>query len=60
MLETPGADWYVRDTARGVIDRDYDASGFGGIFPLRRPAEDQRKVELWYQAAAYILENGVV
>ena len=60
MLDTPGSDWYVREVAKRVIDRDYDASGFGGIFPLKHPSEDQREVELWYQAAAYILENGIV
>ncbi len=39
-----------------VIWRTYDASGRGGLFPLRNAAEDQRTVELWYQLNAYILE----
>ena len=40
-----------------VIWRRYDADGYGGLFPLRNPDKDQRKVELWYQAASYILEH---
>lgn len=39
-----------------VINRQYDASGRGGLFPLMRPEQDQRNVELWYQLCAYILE----
>jgi hypothetical protein len=29
----------------------------GGLFPLREPSEDQRKVEVWYQMMAYLREN---
>lgn len=39
------------------VDRRYDRDGFGGIFPLRNPSNDQRDVEIWYQANAYFLEN---
>lgn len=39
-----------------VIWRTYDPDGVGGLFPLRRPNGDQRKVELWYQLSAYLLE----
>ena len=39
-----------------VIYRTYSPDGTGGLFPLRRPEEDQRKVELWYQLSAYLLE----
>lgn len=41
-------------------NRTYSPSGAGGIFPLKRPAQDQRKVELWYQMSAYILENNMI
>jgi hypothetical protein len=41
-----------------VIWRTYDPDGRGGLFPLRHAPEDQREVELWYQASAYLLENG--
>ena len=40
-----------------VINRTYSADGRGGLFPLRYAKEDQRKVEIWYQLAAYLLEN---
>jgi len=40
------------------MDRKYDKSGIGGIFPLLEPNQsDQRKVELWYQLMAYLDEN---
>lgn len=39
-----------------VIDRTYKRDGSGGLFPLRKPKRDQRRVELWYQLSAYILE----
>lgn len=42
---------------RRFNDRRYDEDGIGGIFPLRTPPADQRKVELWYQMAAYMTEN---
>jgi len=37
--------------------RKYDSYGDGGIFPLKAPEEDQKKVELWYQMSAYMAEN---
>lgn len=40
-----------------VIWRTYEPSGKGGLFPLEHAEEDQRKVELWYQLSAYVLEK---
>jgi len=40
-----------------VIWRTYDWDGKYGLFPLENPQEDQRKVELWYQLSAYVLER---
>lgn len=40
-----------------VIYRTYHRSGRGGLFPLRRAAEDQRDVEIWYQANAYLMQQ---
>lgn len=40
-----------------VIDREYAPNGAGGLFPLQHPSEDQRDVEIWYQANAYLLER---
>jgi hypothetical protein len=38
-------------------ERRYHRNGRGGLFPLANASEDQRKVELWYQMAAYINEQ---
>lgn len=40
-----------------LIERNYHPNGRGGLFPLRFPRHDQRKVELWYQMQAYLEEN---
>lgn len=56
-------DHYSDATTREVDDaidvfmfRNYSPSGKGGLFPLTHAAEDQRRVELWYQLAAYLQE----
>lgn len=40
-----------------IIKRTYSSDGYGGLFPLRDPKKDQRKVEIWYQMSSYLLEN---
>lgn len=40
-----------------ILYRGYGKDGKGGFFPLSKPKKDQRKVELWYQMQAYIIEN---
>lgn len=40
-----------------VIFRTYGSDGHGGLFPLDNPQKDQRKVELWYQLSAYVVEH---
>jgi hypothetical protein len=47
----------VNDAMDAVIYRTYDHTGAGGLFPLREATEDQRRVEIWYQMAAYLTEN---
>jgi hypothetical protein len=42
-----------------LIWRTYRDDGRGGMFPLRRPAQDQTKVELWYQLNEYLVENDI-
>ena len=39
------------------LQRRYMYNGKGGIFPLKKPTEDHRKVEIWYQMMAYLDEN---
>lgn len=46
----------AHDIMDTCIWRTYSPDGVGGFFPLRQPAEDQSKVELWYQMAAYLNE----
>lgn len=50
-------DTIIDEVLDQVIWRTYDESGRGGLFPLRSPPEDQRKVELWYQMGHYLLER---
>lgn len=47
----------VSSILMSFLDRTYEKDGFGGLFPLVNPREDQRKVEIWYQMQAYIIEN---
>lgn len=46
----------VDQTLNRVIYRQYEPNGVGGLFPLRNPKHDQRKVELWSQLNAYLNE----
>lgn len=39
-----------------VIWRTYQPDGQGGLFPLKHAEQDQTKVEIWYQLAAYLLQ----
>lgn len=50
-------DFYVEDAVHRVLDRQYDYSGKGGLFPLRHPMQDQRTVEIWYQMHSWLGEN---
>ena len=47
----------IDDILDAVIFRTYDYHGRGGLFPLENPQEDQRRVEIWYQMNAYLLER---
>lgn len=47
----------VDDILNTIIDRTYGYNGDGGLFPLKCPRKDQRKVELWYQMSEYLMEN---
>lgn len=47
----------VKKILKKMIWREYEGDGHGGLFPLCRPHEDQRKVELWYQMQEYLNEN---
>lgn len=53
-------DFFLEDAIWRINERQYAEDGSGGIFPLRRPREDQRNVEIWYQMNAWLLENSDV
>ena len=48
---------YVRSVVDRINYRTYSPNGEGGLFPLKHTDQDQRKVEVWYQMSAYLLEN---
>lgn len=48
---------HVRDQVEMFLERDISYNGEGGLFPLRRPPEDQKKVQLWTQMQSYLNEN---
>ncbi|HPT61019.1 MAG TPA: hypothetical protein PLN81_05410 [Bacillota bacterium] len=39
------------------IWRTYEYNGSGGMFPLKDPHDDQRKVEIWYQFCEYLFDE---
>lgn len=47
----------IDEVVSNVLNRRYRKDGHGGMFPLKDPDKDQRKVEIWYQMSAYFLEN---
>jgi len=47
----------IDEVLERVIWRTYGYDGSGGLFPLKNPSQDQRKVELWYQLSAYLIER---
>lgn len=53
----PGEEIITNHILDKVINRDYGENGAGGLFPLKSADEDQRNVEIWYQANKYLLER---
>lgn len=53
-------DFFVEDAVWRVNERQYQRDGKGGIFPLKDPKQDQRRVEIWYQMNAWLMENSNV
>lgn len=46
----------ARYTINRMIDRKYARNGAGGLFTLRHPTKDIRRLEIWYQAMEYLNE----
>lgn len=57
FLEGEGGVWPVDNILDGLLERTYDETGKGGLFPLKNPPNDQRKIEIWYQMHKYIIEK---
>lgn len=57
LRENMLAYYYASETMGKIMGRRYDYNGNGGLFPLRKPEMDQREVEIWYQANAYMIEK---
>lgn len=51
------SDFFVEDACYRINERQYEANGNGGLFPLKKPTCDQRRVEIWYQMNAWLMEN---
>lgn len=51
---------YTKGALTTVMDREYGRNGDGGMFPLKSSAKDQRTVEIWYQANAWLVENNII
>lgn len=47
----------VDGKVRDLLERQYDTNGEGGLFPLHHAQKDQRRVEIWYQMSAWVIEN---
>lgn len=47
----------IVDICMRFIERRYDRHGNGGMFPMKHSKIDQRRVQLWIQMNAWILEN---
>lgn len=49
---------FVKERILQIVNRDYKRNGEGGLFPLKGSVtKDQKRVELWYQMQAYIMEK---
>lgn len=56
-FETAGE---IDNIIRVMVDRVYAMNGTGGLFPLKKPKQNQRRVEIWYQMQHYICENFIL
>lgn len=47
----------INEKIYNLLSRNYDRNGQGGLFPLNKATNDQRRVEIWYQMSLYLQEN---
>lgn len=53
-------DFFVEDAVWRINERQIQADGSGGMFPLKHPNGDQRNTEIWYQMNNWLLEQSDV
>lgn len=56
-VDDPAVKNYICKTVDRWLSRKFDYNGNGSPFPIKRPKEDQRKMEIWKQICAYIVDN---
>lgn len=57
--EDTGGDGRVGIILNNFLERNYNPDGRGGLFPMDKPRQDQREVEIWYQMNQYLSDpNG--
>lgn len=59
-VTTPNEKRTIERTLETLMLRLYDHSGYGGLFPLREPMEDQTKLEIWFQFNRYLDDQGLI
>lgn len=61
LIEANDASDITSDEIETVLSnfvwRSYSLKGYGGMFPMNDPPEDQRKVEIWYQFCEYLIDR---
>lgn len=50
----------IEDILYAFVWRTYEPTGHGGMFPMREPSHDQRRVEIWYQFCEYLDDQGLL
>ena len=50
--------FFVDKTLDRFLSRKYEPNGQGGLFTIRNPKRDMRKIEIWYQVCDYL--NSIV
>ena len=49
---------FVDETLDRFLSRKYEPNGKGGLFTIRNPKRDMRRIEIWYQLCDYL--NSIV
>lgn len=50
----------IEEILHSFVWRTYAPNGYGGLFPLDDPEEDQTRVEIWYQFCAWVNEKQLI